>query len=81
MNKLTTHPDREAKSVSVREALEKTVFVGRHNMYTKPKVALRDVELPPDLQKEFENLKEEYKRHILDRPLRHWYYRPVQDDD
>ena len=61
MNKLTTHPDCEAKGVSVRETLEKTAFVGRHNTYTKPKVALRDVKLPPDLQKEFENLKEEYK--------------------
>ena len=61
LNKLTTHPDREAKNASVREALEKTAFVGRHNTYTKPKVALRDVVLPPDLQKEFENLKEEYK--------------------
>ena len=61
MNKLTTHPDREAKNASIREALEKTAFVGRHNTYTKPKVALRDVVLPPDLQKEFENLKEEYK--------------------
>ena len=37
------------------------MFIGRHNTYTKPKVALRDVKLPPDLQKEFENLKEEYK--------------------
>ena len=36
-------------------------FVGKHNTYTKPKVALRDVVLPPDLQKEFENLKEEHK--------------------
>ena len=35
--------------------------MGRHNTYTKPKVAVRDVVLPPDLQKEFENLKEEYK--------------------
>ena len=61
MNKLTTHPDHEAKGVSIRETLEKTAFIGRHNMYTKPKVALRDVKLPPDLQKEFENLKEEYK--------------------
>ena len=35
--------------------------MGRHNTYTKPKVVLRDVNLPSDLQKEFENLKEEYK--------------------
>ena len=61
VNKLTTHPDCEAKGVSVRETLEKTAFIGRYNMYTKPKVALRDVKLPPDLHKEFENLKEEYK--------------------
>ena len=37
------------------------MFIGRHNTYTKPKVDLRDVVLSPDLQKEFENLKEEYK--------------------
>ena len=61
MNKLVTHPDCDVKGVSVRETLEKTVFVGRHNMYTKPKVVLRGVKLPPDLQKEFENLKEEYR--------------------
>ena len=61
VNKLVTHPDCDIKGISVRETLEKTVFVGRHNMYTKPKVVLRDVKLPPDLQKEFENLKEEYK--------------------
>ena len=30
-------------------------------MYTKPKVVLRDVKLSPALQKEFENLKDEYK--------------------
>ena len=61
MNKLVTHPDHEIKGVSVLETLENTVFVGRHNTYTKPKVVLRDVTLPPDLQEEFENLKEEYK--------------------
>ena len=61
MNKLVTHPDREVKGVSIRETLEKTVFIGRHNTYTKPKVVLRDVKLPPDLQKEFKNLKEEYR--------------------
>ena len=61
VNKLVTHPDCDVKGVSVRETLEKTAFVGRYNMYTKPKVILRDVKLPPDLQKEFENLKEEYK--------------------
>ena len=63
MNKLVTYPDCEVKGVSVRETLEKTVFVGRHNTYTKPKVVLRDVKLPPDLQKEFKNLKEEYKEY------------------
>ena len=61
LNKLTTHLDHEAKNTSIREALEKTAFVGRHNTYTKPKVDFRDVVLSPDLQKEFENLKEEYK--------------------
>ena len=61
MNKLVTHPDHEVKGVSVRETLEKTAFVGRHNTYTKPKVILRDIKLPPDLQKGFEDLKEEYK--------------------
>ena len=35
--------------------------MGRHNTYTKPKVDLRDVILSPALQKEFEDLKEEYK--------------------
>ena len=68
LNKLTTHPDREAKNTSIREALEKTAFIGRHNTFTKPKVALRDVVLPPDLQKEFENLKEEYKDIFLAGP-------------
>ena len=61
MNKLVTHPDHDVKSVSVRETLGKTASVGRHNMYTKPKVILRDIKLSPDLQKEFKNLKEEYK--------------------
>ena len=46
---------------SVRHALENTVFVGRHNTYTKPKVNLRDVTLMPILQKKFEQLKEKYK--------------------
>ena len=45
---------------SAREALEKTAFVGRHNTYTKPKVDLRDIVVPPNLQKKFENLKEKY---------------------
>ena len=45
---------------SAREALEKTAFVGRHNTYTKPKVDLRDVVVPPELQKSFETLKEKY---------------------
>ena len=40
-----------------------------HNTYTKPKVVLRDVKLPPDLQKEFENLKEEYKDIFSTGPL------------
>ena len=61
MNKLVTHPDCGVKGIPIRETLEKTAFIGRHNTYTKPKVVLRDVKLPPDLQKEFENLKEEYK--------------------
>ena len=67
MNKLVTHP--EVKGVPIRETLEKTAFVGRHNTYTKPKVVLRDDKLPPDLQKEFENLKEEYKDIFLTGPL------------
>ena len=61
VNKLVTHSDHNVKGVSVRETLEKTAFVGRHYTYTKPKVVLRDVKLSLDLQKEFENLKEEYK--------------------
>ena len=61
VNKLVTHPDHDVKGVLVRETQEKTAFVVRHNTYTKPKVILRDVNLSPDLQKEFENLKEEYK--------------------
>ena len=69
VNKLVTHPDHDVKGVSVRETLEKTVFVGRHNTYTKPKVILRDVKLPPDLQKEFKNLKEEYKDIFSTGPL------------
>ena len=69
MNKVTTHPDHEAKGVSIRETLEKTAFIGRHNTYTKPKVALRDVKLPPDLQEEFENLKEECKDIFSTGPL------------
>ena len=61
VNKLVTHPDCDEGGVSVRKTLEETASIGRHNTYTKPKVVLRDVKLSPDLQKEFENLKEEYK--------------------
>ena len=31
--------------VNIREALEQTAFVGRHNTYTKPKINLKDVPL------------------------------------
>ena len=58
--KLDTDSTPEAEGPSVREALEKTAFVSRHNTYTKPKVDLRDVVVPPDLQKKFENLKKKY---------------------
>ena len=61
VNKLMTHPDSDNKGPSVQKTLEETVFVGRHNTYTKPKVDLRDVTLSPALQKEFENLKDKYK--------------------
>ena len=60
LNKLTTHPDSEARNTSVRKVLENTAFMGNHNTYTKPKVALRDVTLILHLQKEFEKLKKEY---------------------
>ena len=69
MNKLVIHPDHDIKGVSIKETLEKTAFVGRHNTYTKPKVVLRDIKLPPDLQNEFKNLKEEYKDIFSTGPL------------
>ena len=61
VNELVTHSDCDNNGLSIRKTLEETVFVGRHNTYTKPKVDLQDVILPPALQKEFENLKEEYQ--------------------
>ena len=70
LNKLTTQSGKEDMGPSVRKALKETAFVDRHNMYTKPKVTLKDVTLTPILQKRFENLKEKY-RHLFDRPVRH----------
>ena len=61
VNKLVTNPDCDNKGPSVQKTLEETAFMGRHNTYTKPKVDLRDVTLSPALQKDFENLKDEYK--------------------
>ena len=63
VNKLTstlTHQEEAPTTTSVWKTLEDTVFVGQHNTYMKPKVALRDFVLTPDLQKQFDALKEKY---------------------
>ena len=64
-----THSECANNGPLVRKTLEETVFMGRHNTYTKPKVSLRDVTLSPALQEEFENLKEEYKDIFSTGPL------------
>ena len=48
------------RKTSVRNAMEHTAFVGRHNTYTKLKVTLKDVLLSPNLQQRFEKLKDKY---------------------
>ena len=63
VNQLTTKSREEQKTLkaSVRKVLENMAFVGRHNIYTKPKTTLRDVTLTQDLQSKFKELKEHYK--------------------
>ena len=61
INNLTADSSEPSHNkANVREALEKTAFVGRHNTYTKPKVDLKDVPLTKTQRLAFENLKKEY---------------------
>ena len=61
VNKLTAKSTQPApRRGEVRDALEKTAFVGRHNTYTKPKVNLKDFPLTEAQHQAFEDLKMKY---------------------
>ena len=45
----------------VEKSLEDTVFVGRHNTYTKPWVDLADVQVPDSIKEAFKDLQKEFE--------------------
>ena len=68
INMLQLDGDQVVNPVQVYRSLENTAFVGRHNMYTKPQVKLKDAEVSESIRQSFKQLKEEFKDIISQGP-------------